>query len=132
MSHTDLENALKQHLSDAALGYQIGWPNQTLAETAKPYLEVQHFRARSDRRGPKGSDGHNHTGIFQITVVIERNASTRVAHEIADEIAAAFPVANRLTFTGGYVDLQSVEVSPGIPDEGSWRVPVHINYRAVF
>jgi len=27
MSNTDLEIALKKELSDAALGYPIGWPN---------------------------------------------------------------------------------------------------------
>lgn len=132
MSHAALENALKKQLYDAALGYPIAWPNQTLAESAKPYLAVQHFRGAANRRGPKGTDGHDHLGIFQVTVVVDQNSSTGTAHGIADAIAAAFPPASRLTFTGGYIDLQSVETGPGIPDDGSWRVPVSIEYRAVF
>lgn len=133
MSQTGLENALKKHLSDAALGFPIGWPNQFLTETSEPILVVQVIRGDVVRLGAKGADPHYYLGIFQITVLSKFGESTRISNQIADQVVALFPAGLRIGLTSGYCDImRNPVVQAGYRDDGHWRVPVDVNYRAKF
>lgn len=133
MSHTELEVELKKQLSDAALGYQIAWPNQFFPDAAFPYLVVQLLRGDSTRLGANGADPEYHTGIFQVSVMTEKGASTRVANQVCDEVRGVYPAGLRIPLTSGYCDImRDPVVQAGYTDDAGWRTPISIYYRAKF
>lgn len=133
MSQTGLEIALKKHLNDAALGYDVAWPNQYLNDTDEPFLVIQMLRGDVIRLGTNGADAHFYTGIFQVTVMTQFGKSTRIANEISDQVVALFPAGLRIGLTSGYCDIvRNPVVQAGYKDDGHWRTPVDVNYRAKF
>jgi len=133
MSNTDLEIALKKELSDAALGYPIGWPNQFFDANAFPYLVVQLLRGSTTRLGTNGADQEYNQGIFQISVMVEKGSSTRKANEICDEVKAVFPAGLRISLATGHCDiLRNPVAEAGYTDDAAWRTPISIYYRAKF
>ena len=133
MTQVKLENALKKHLSDAALGFPIAWPNQRLPNKGLPYLIVDNISGDNVRLGLDADGLHTYNGVFQVAVMIEQYKSTRTANTIADQVKAAFPAGLRIDLNPGRVDiLRNPVKEAGFPDDDAWRTPISIYYRAKF
>lgn len=71
-------------------------------------------------------------GFAQFSVVAPLNKFTNQANAIANQIAALFPVAKRITLADGKVTImRPVMPGDGYIDGAYWRVPVRVNYRAM-
>jgi hypothetical protein len=70
-------------------------------------------------------------GFADFIVVAPRNGFANLANGIAAKIAAAFPVARRLTLASGKVTIMRPPTPlPGYDDGAYWRVPLRVHYRA--
>jgi hypothetical protein len=129
VNEADIANALGQRLAAAPSLGTIAWPNDGTTPTA-PYLVFDHVPvSRVDRTLAGG--GEIAEGYVMIGVVAALNEFATPANVIADAIAARFPYALRLSFTGGTIVItQPPVILRGYPDDANWRVPVRINYRA--
>lgn len=133
MSQEAVENALKKHLFDAALGYPIAWPNQRLPDKGFPYLIVDNIRGDNVRLGLEADGLHTYNGIFQVSILIAQYKSTKTSNQIADQIKATFPAGLRIDLVQGSVKiLRNPVTEAGFPDDAAWRVPVSIYYIAKF
>jgi hypothetical protein len=133
MTQVKVENALKKHLSDADLGYPVGWPNQRLPSKGFPYLIVEDISGDSIRLGLEADGLHFYNGVFQVSVMIGQYKSTRTANAIVDQVKAAFPAGLRIDLNPGRIDiLRNPVKQTGYPDDAAWRTPISIYYRAKF
>ena len=134
MNEADIENAIGKHLSDAALGYDIAWPNRDVAAgQARPYLVFQ--MVRTGRTSPvlKGGAAKVYSdGFAMISVVAQTDKFATAANRIADTVAALVPAGQQIAVTGGGTMTISkpAEILQGYPDDVNWRVPVRVTYRA--
>lgn len=79
----------------------------------------------------KGGEILREDGIFSASIVVEQGEGTAAAHGHAAAIAAVYPEATRLAFTGGRIAIMApADIRQGYPDGSHWRVPVVVNYRA--
>jgi len=70
-------------------------------------------------------------GFMQVTVVADLDQFSGPAETIADNIAAHFPKALRLTDdTGAVTVLDAPNIMQAMRDESDWRVSVQIDYWA--
>ncbi|MNK91492.1 hypothetical protein D3C87_1115900 [compost metagenome] len=71
------------------------------------------------------------TGVFQVSIVTPSGKFRGAAGAIADQIAALFPLYERITKgTLTVVTMTPVDPGPGIPDDTTYTVPVSFLYRA--
>ncbi|WP_077046642.1 phage tail terminator-like protein [Pseudomonas sp. KK4] len=71
------------------------------------------------------------TGVFQVSIVTPSGNFRGAAGAIADQIAALFPLYERITKgTLTVVTMSPVDPGPGIPDDTTFTVPVSFQYRA--
>ncbi|MGQ3299649.1 phage tail terminator-like protein [Reyranella sp.] len=93
------------------------------------YLGVQHFPNRNVRIVIKGSGPHLRQGILQLTVVAELNTGHAVATKAAGEVAAHFPADLLLEIEDVQVRItQAPSIAGALRSDGSWDVPVSIQY----
>ncbi|AZD01387.1 phage tail terminator-like protein [Pseudomonas chlororaphis] len=71
------------------------------------------------------------TGVFQVSIVTPAGKYRGVAGTLADQIAALFPLYERITKGAlTVVTMSPVDQGPGIPDDTTYIVPVSFVYRA--
>ena len=94
------------------------------------YLRASILPARTVSDDLEG-DHRGYRGVFQISIVCPINVGAGAAGNIADEIAALFPVNLRLTREGMTVQvITPASVAPALPHESDFTVPVSFEYRA--
>lgn len=123
LNHIEAFNAKPEN------GFRVSIPNKAFTPTSYPYLDVQDFRA--ERRGPTLGTLKTIGGIFQVTVIIERNTGLVEAKEIVSRIIAHVPKGLRLydENTCVHISQQANERAP-IYEDTEVRVPVTIPYEA--
>ena len=78
-----------------------------------------------------GGDHKLFTGMFQVSIVTPSGKYRGPAGVLADQIAALFPLYERITKgTLTVVTMSPVDPGPGIPGETTFTVPVSFMYRA--
>lgn len=72
-----------------------------------------------------------YTGVFQVSIVTPSGKFRGAAGAVADQIAALFPLYERITKGAlTVVTMSPVDPGPGIPDDTAFTVPVSFMYRA--
>ncbi|WP_223538790.1 phage tail terminator-like protein [Pseudomonas sp. BF-R-12] len=78
-----------------------------------------------------GGDHRLYTGVFQVSIVTPSGKYRGAASELADQIAALFPLYERNSKGAlTVVTMTPVDPGPGIPDDTTYTVPVSFLYRA--
>jgi hypothetical protein len=71
------------------------------------------------------------TGVFQVSILTPAGKYRGVAGALADQIAALFPLYERIMKNAlTVVTMTPVDQGPGIPDDTTFTVPVSFMYRA--
>jgi hypothetical protein len=104
-------------------------------ETYEPGTGVTYLRAFTlpgdTASGMLGGDHKLFTGVFQVSIVTPAGKYRGVAGALADQIAALFPLYERITKNAlTVVTMTLVDQGPGIPDDTTYTVPVSFAYRA--
>jgi|AntRauTorckE5430_2_1112549.scaffolds.fasta_scaffold18345_3 hypothetical protein len=132
MQESDISRVLRARLKAMPDVPPILYENQDKPETmARPYLAVQMVRVSRRNTTINGSGGVMARGFMQVTVVADLDQFSGPAETIADNIAAHFPKALRLTDdTGAVTVLDAPNIMQAMRDESDWRVSVQIDYWA--
>lgn len=129
MKTNDIRNALKAVI-EAANILPAAHENGTTA--TRPYLDVVIATARREVFPLRGGAADREIGSMSVTIVVDEGTYTSAAYNYADQIAALFPMALRLPFTGGVVTISGPpDVRPGFNASAEYRVPVIIPYTAI-
>lgn len=104
-------------------------------ETYEPGTGVTYLRAFTlpgdTASGTLGGDHRLFTGVFQVSIVTRAGKYRGAAGALADQIAALFPLYERITKNAlTVVTMTPVDQGPGIPDDTTYTVPVSFAYRA--
>lgn len=123
-----IETAFGQRLAAPEIA-PIVWANKA-ASPAKPYAAVQHVPTTRDAPAIAGNGAILIRGYFMVTVVTEVNTFATLAADLAEQIAARFPMALRLTVEGRVMQItRPAQILPAFMDEADWRQPVRIDYQ---
>lgn len=134
MSETAIAFALRSDLADAGLEWTIVLENSS-TQPSLPFLAVQ--VVRTGRTDPVLAGGFAvSTGRLMVTAVTAQNIEAHPAEMKADEIAALYPKARRITYSGANGPIGRIVITDpplvmeGFPDPAiaGWRVPVRIPY----
>ena len=124
-------NAIKAAFSTVSL--PKAWPNIVFDPTKTgnlPYVAVTIIRADTIDNTVAGEMPID-IGRIIATVVVAGNTSDGTADDHADAIASLFPKGQILTGGGYTVEITGPpHIREGMPDNGYWRVPVSIPFRA--
>jgi len=104
-------------------------------ETYEPGTGVTYLRAFTlpgdTTSGTLGGDHKLFTGVFQVSIVTPAGKYRGAAGSLADQIAALFPLYERIPKNAlTVVTMTPVDQGPGIPDNTTYTVPVSFAYRA--
>lgn len=109
----------------------IAWPNREYTPTGEPYARVDHLRNPSSRLFLKGSDPHNHMGIFQVTIVSKLEKGPSQASALAGQVVEHFPADLKLFEGAVKVKVtKKPDVSTPLRTDASWDLVVSIPYEA--
>jgi hypothetical protein len=128
MKTNDIRNAMKAVI-EAANILPAAHENGTTA--TRPYLDIAIATARREVFPVAGGAADREIGSMAVAIVVSEGTYTRAAYDYADQIAALFPMALRIPFTGGVLTIQGApDIRPGFNAEAEYRVPVVISYIA--
>jgi len=101
----------------------------------EPLVDESYFRAFTLPAAVDSLDlagAHRlYTGVFQVTIVTPAGKSTFAGDSLADELAALFPLNDRLTKDGLTVQVMTpVEPGPHQQEDSASTIPVSFEYRA--
>lgn len=133
MSKRQIRSAFESRLNTWAAGrtpaLRVAWQNVTFTPSTYPYLRAFIVPAETDSIDLAG-DHRAYTGIFQVNIIAETGKGSKLVEEIAEEIAALFPLNDRMTVTDGVVLVYSpMNEGPALPDGGTYTLPVWCRYR---
>jgi len=133
MQETDISRVLRARLKTLTPAYPILYENKDKPETmTRPYLAVQMVRVSRRTPSMNGLGETSSRGFMQVTVVADLDQFSGPAETIADNIAAHFPKALRLTDASGLVTiLDAPNILPAMRDGSDWRVNVQIDFLAI-
>lgn len=124
-----IETALGQRLATMPGAPPIVWPNKA-ADPARPYVVFDHVPVDAEDRTIAGG-ATEQLGYVVITVVAPIDRFATEAATLADQIAARFSFALRLTAGSGQVVItKPPAVLRPFRDGDDWRQPVRVDYRA--
>jgi hypothetical protein len=138
MTEADIERAWQNALKAVSLPGDAQWNNPLGAlawqnhdaPQVRPYASVQIVRVSTTTPTMAGL-AKLHRGYVIVTAVTDFGGFTDDGMEIADAVAAAFPMARRLTAGDGQVTItKPPETLQGFRDGPDWRQPVRIDYQA--
>lgn len=128
MNTSDIRNAMKAVI-DAAAILPAAHENGGTAE--RPYLDVMTATARRETFSIAGGAADREIGSLAVIIVVDEGTYTSAANGYADQIAALFPMALRIPFTGGVLTISGPpDVRPGFNAAAEYRLPVMIPYIA--
>lgn len=128
MNQTTINQALESHLSLLAqrLGLQIAWDNIPFTPGEEIYLR-SHVLPSLTVSNDLGGQMRVWQGVFQIDICAPVASGKAGVVNIADEIAAAFPLNLELSNS---VYISSVASQyPGLISGTTYKIPVSMNYR---
>lgn len=131
MSVVAIRGALETQLNAFATAQSlpVAWENVPIGG-AKPHLRVNLLPAPTVSDTLDGLH-RGYRGVLQVLVVCDINRGTGRGGEIADALAAAFPVNYLLPGAGLTVQITGpASVAPGLQGEAEYVIPVSIPYRA--
>ncbi|WP_392889676.1 phage tail terminator-like protein [Pseudomonas migulae] len=126
-----LEGRLKAWAAARSPALRIAYQNVVFSPAAsETYLRAFLLPAGTNSNDLAGAH-RLYTGLFQITIVAPAGGGTGAAESLADELAALFPLYDRLTKTGFSVQVMT-PVEPGPEQQGdtAFALPVSFQYRA--
>ena len=95
--HNDILQAFNTALNDAALGYEISWPNIDFTPpTSGVWLEVSHFPNRGIDRTLSGQNVIRQ-GMFQVVIGFRHGDGIFAANTAAQAVADVFPKLTALS-----------------------------------
>lgn len=127
--------AITTALTDRLLPVPLpkAWPNQDFDPKATgnlPYLAVDFIRAGTSD-DTLDAEAPIQTGRLIVTVVSARGQSTGAADDYADQVAALFPMGDRIAAGSLTITImQPPHIREGMTDGTYWRVPVIIPFQA--
>lgn len=126
-----IDAALEQHLLSLPDAPPIAWEDVAFTPiTGQAYLQVHHLR-NTPTDASVTQDMRRDRGILQVTVVHPAGQGKVEAVNLADKVAALFPIGFELALDGGRLTcLQHPAIASGYPDDGWYRVPVSIGWQA--
>lgn len=135
MTRDDITTAFKARLADAGLGIPGVWPNindDPAVPITRPYFDVTFATADRTAGSISGGGGYVERGRVQVAIAVDRGTGTVAADTYADAVAALFPMALRLSITGGVLTITGEPtIRPGYPVDAEYRVPVVLTYSAI-
>lgn len=132
MSQAAIRAAFESRLASFAAtnGYTVTWENVATNEPEGLYLRANLLPAPT-RSDDLAGDHRAYRGVFQVLIVAPLGNGAGAAGAVADDLAAEFPVALRLTAGGlTVVIVQPTSAAPALQTESRYTVPVSIYYRA--
>lgn len=132
MRKTDINNAIKTHLSGGLSNTDISFPNVDDDHTA-PYVEI--IFGSSDRPATriKGGAPQREIGIFTVNVhiALSGDGGEDTANDTAEAIADLLLAGQKIAFSGGLITIQKPpSIRAGVPTDVDWYVPVVVSYSA--
>lgn len=127
-----IDAALEQHLLTLPGAPPIAWEDVSFEpKTGEAYLEVRQLRNTPIDHAIT-DDMREDFGILQLTAVYPAGGGKVQALELANRLAQHFARPLRLPLDGGarVTVYKSPAIGSGYPDEGWYRVPVSISWRA--
>lgn len=108
----------------------LAWENVPFTPPAGAYLRAFLMPALTTSADLAGAH-RSYRGVYQISVYSPINAGAGAAESIADEIAALFPLNDRLSVPGlTLLVMTPVTAAQGAQDATDYVVPVSFQYRA--
>jgi hypothetical protein len=125
-----IETRLTAWAAARAPALPIAYENVPFNAPAGAYLRGFLLPARTASDDLAGAH-REYSGVYQVSVVAPINAGPGAAEGIADELAALFPLNQRLTVAGLVLQIITpVTAAQGAQDVTSFIVPVSFGYRA--
>ncbi|MBV4552275.1 DUF4128 domain-containing protein [Pseudomonas sp. SWRI102] len=126
-----LESRLKAWASARTPTMRIAYQNVPFApNSGETYLRAFLLPAGTDSNDLAGAH-RLYTGLFQITIVTPTGNGPAGAETIADEIAALYPLNDRLIRNGlTALIMTPVEPGPEQTEDTAFALPVSFQYRA--
>lgn len=131
MSPNSIDAALERHLLTLPGAPPIAWEDVSYTPTTgQAYLQVNQLRNNPIDHGIANGLREDR-GILQITVVHPAGGGKVAALSLAHKVASHFPRLLRLSAADGVISIyKSPSVASGLPDDGWYRVPISISWRA--
>ncbi|MBD9585827.1 DUF4128 domain-containing protein [Pseudomonas sp. PDM03] len=125
------EGRLKTWAETRSPALRISYQNVDFAPTAnETYLRAFLLPAGTNSNDLAGAH-RLYTGLFQITIVTPAGGGTGAAEGLVDELAALFPLNDRLTKPGFSAQVMTpVEPGPEQQEDTAFALPVSFQYRA--
>ncbi|MEL4167263.1 MULTISPECIES: DUF4128 domain-containing protein [unclassified Pseudomonas] len=126
-----LESRLKAWAAARTPALRIAYQNVPFTpNNGETYLRAFLLPAGTDSNDLAGAH-RLYTGLFQITIVTPTGNGPAGAETIADELAALYPLNDRLTRNGfTALVMTSVEPGPEQTEDTSFTLPMSFQYRA--
>lgn len=134
MSNKKCRQAIESRLATWAAARSpaltVAWENVPF--TAPTGMYLQGFLLPSDTGSEDLAGAHRrYSGVYQITVRAPLNAGPGAAEGMADELAALFPLNQRISVTGLTLQvIEPVTAGKGLPEGDRFALPVWFRYRA--
>ncbi|URC22426.1 hypothetical protein SUSUWATARI_00450 [Serratia phage vB_SmaM-Susuwatari] len=134
MSNTAINRAFSQRLEGVAtqLGLRVASANISFTPSTNEVYLMEALLPAITTTPFLAAESLVYVGVYQVLVVGVADMGADHATQIAEAIAAAFPVNDQLatdTTLRIFVD-QPPTVGAGIAEQTSYNVPVSVNYRA--
>lgn len=135
MSHKIIRSLFQARLATwaAARTPALRVAYENVAFTPNPdelYLKAYNLPAGTDSE-TLTADHKRYTGLFQVTIVGPSAKGSGAVEGVVDELAALFPLYQRLTGNGlTAMVLTPVDQGPGIPSDNTYSVAAFFNYRS--
>ncbi|NWD57278.1 DUF4128 domain-containing protein [Pseudomonas veronii] len=135
MSHKIIRSMLEARLKDWAAArtpvLRIAYQNVTFTpNNGETYLRAFLMPAGTDSNDLAGAH-RLYTGVFQITIVTPVGNGPSGAETIADELAALYPLNDRLVRDGiTALIMTPVEPGPELTEDTAFALPVSFQYRS--
>jgi len=133
MSHSlvrrAFEDLLKAWADAQSPSVSVAFQNVEFAPPAAAYLRAFLIPAGTASDDLAGQH-RRFEGVYQVTVFAPAGTGPKVAQDMADAVAALFPVASPLTVSGQKVFLLSpMSQGPSIQESGWFSTPLSCAYR---
>jgi hypothetical protein len=128
---TNISAALDKHLSEMAGLPDVAWENKDYEPTqGTSYLRPTILPAETFQAslGTNGQD--EHTGIYQVDVMVEAGKGKKAGYALADLVADQFARGTDLVYSGVTVTIRQTSRQTGATDNGWFVVPVEIDYQS--
>lgn len=126
---TDIQAALEARLASIEGLPRIVLENED-DDGTRPFVVVEHV-ILPPLDSTLNGDATRQRGYMQASVVSDQRQLSNWARRKAEDIRAAFPMADFLPVTGGEVSIhRPPHIMQGYPDGAEWRQPIQIFYEA--